>query len=87
MRTHRPPHGRMRRNGRAGARITVKIHLLPAQRPSFLGADSDQQAQHDLRIHQAGRSADVLKSGMELDHRQALGGGDDRYGLLQGQGL
>jgi hypothetical protein len=24
---------------------------------------------------------------MELDHRQALSGGDDRYGLLQGQGL
>ena len=87
MRTHRSPHGHMRRNGRAGARITVKIHMLPAQRPGFLGADSDEQAQHDVGIHQAGRPADVLKSRMELDHRQALSGGDDRYGLLQGQGL
>jgi len=87
MRTHRSPHGHVRRKGRAGVRIAVKIHMLPAQRPDFLGADSDQQAQHDVGIHQAGRPADVLKSRMELDHRQALSGGDDRYGLLQGQGL
>ena len=37
-----------------------------------------QQAQHDVGVHQFGRSADILQAGPQLHHRQGPRGGDDR---------
>jgi hypothetical protein len=61
--------------------------MSPAQGPGLLGADPGQQAQHDEGVHQRGRPSDVLQAGPQFHHRQSPGGGDDRHGLVQGQGL
>ena len=54
-------------------RIAVKVHVIPAQCPGLLGADPDQQAQHDVGVHQLGRAADVLQAGVQLHRGQGLG--------------
>jgi hypothetical protein len=38
-------------------------------------------------VHQRGRAADVFQAGAQFHHRKDAGGGDDRGGLIQGQGL
>ena len=83
----RPPHGYVRRDGRAGGRVAVQVDVGPAQGAGFLGAEPAQQAQHDVGVHQLGRAADVLQAGPQFHDGQGRGGGDDRDGLVQGQGL
>ena len=66
--------------------VAVEVDVCPAQRPGFLGADPGQQAQRDVGVHQLGRAADVLQAGPQLDYGQGPGCGDDRDGLLEGEG-
>ena len=83
----RPPDGYVRRDERAGGRVAVQVHVRPAQRPGLFGAEPAQQAQRDVGVHQRGRAADIFQAGPQFHHRQGAGGGDDRDGLVQGQGL
>ena len=73
--------------GRPGGRVTVQVDMGPAQGPGFLGADPGQQAEHDVGVHQRGRPADIFQAGPQFHHRESAGGGDDRRGLLEGEGL
>ena len=61
--------------------------MRPAQGAGFFGADPGQQAQRDVGVHERGRPADVFQAGPQFHHRQGRRGGDDRNGLVQGQGL
>ncbi len=68
-------------------RVAVQVHVIPAQGPGLFGADPDEQAQHDVGVHQRGGPPDILQAGAQFHHRQGLSRGDDRHGLLQGQRL
>jgi len=43
-------------------RIAAKIHVVPAQCPCLLGANPDQQAQHDVGVHERGRPTHILQT-------------------------
>jgi hypothetical protein len=74
----RPPHGDVRRDGRAGVRVAVQVDVGPLQGAGFLGADPGQQAEGDVGVHELGRSADVFEAGPQFHHRQGRRGGHDR---------
>jgi hypothetical protein len=51
---YRTPHGDRWRNWPGRARISVQVDVIPEQSPSFLSADADGEAQHDVGV-QPGR--------------------------------
>ena len=59
--------------------------VVPSQRTGFLGADPDQQAQHDVGMHEGRRAPEVSQARVQLDFGRPLGCGDHRCRLLQGQ--
>ena len=42
----------MRWDGRVRIWITIKLNVIPPDRPGFLGADSSHQAERDVSVHQ-----------------------------------
>lgn len=68
-------------------RIASQVNVIPPQCPGFLGAEPDQQAQHDVGIHQLGRAAHVLQPGSQLKHREGAGCRNNGRSLLRAEGL
>jgi hypothetical protein len=77
----------MRWDGRAGGGVAVEVDVGPVEGAGFFGADPGEEAEHDVGVHEVGGPADVFEAGPQFHHRQGGRGGDDRGGLVQGEGL
>jgi len=47
---HGAPHGQVWWHGRVGIRITIEIHVIPAQGAGLLGPAASQEAEHDVCV-------------------------------------
>jgi hypothetical protein len=50
VRPNRPPYGHVRRDWWIGIRVTVQVHVIPAQSAGLLGPAASQEAEHDAGV-------------------------------------